>query len=66
MSKYLALDRALDGELNTVEGRLAEILEDDDCVVRVGDYKLSESDKLKVIGALMFVHMMKSVCGVKA
>lgn len=61
MSEYIALDRALDGEKNTVEGRLADIIENDDCIIRIDEYKLSFHDKKKVINALLLAHAVKQV-----
>lgn len=58
MSEFLAVDRALDGEALTVEGRLADIMTSPDCVVEVDEYKLSESDKARVVSALRVVHAM--------
>jgi hypothetical protein len=58
MSEFLTIDRALDGEALTVEGRLADILEAPDCVVEVDEYKLSASDKARLVSALRVVHAM--------
>jgi hypothetical protein len=52
MSEFLAIDRRLDGEAPTVEGRLADIIDDEDCVVQVDEYKLSSSDRDRVVRAL--------------
>jgi hypothetical protein len=58
MSEFLAVDRALDGEASTVEGRLADIMASSDCVVEIDEYKLSDADKGRVVSALRVVHAM--------
>ena len=50
MSEFLATSPALPGEAPTVEGRLADIIENAE--IRVDEYRLSESDRAKVIAAL--------------
>jgi len=51
VSEYLATER-LEGEAPTVEGRLADIFALEDAVLSVDEYKLSASDKAKVVAAL--------------
>ena len=58
MSEYLAIDRRLDGEAPTVEGRLADIIAGKDCVVQVDEYKLSSEDKLRVVKALRLAEII--------
>ncbi len=50
MSEILATSPALDGEAPTVEGRLADIIERAE--VRVDEYRLSDSDRAKIVAAL--------------
>jgi hypothetical protein len=50
MSKYLATSPRLEGEADTVEGRLADYLEHAEVVV--DDYHLSNADRAKVVFAL--------------
>ncbi len=52
MSELLATSPALPGEAATVEGRLADIIAGADCEVCISDYRLSDSDKAKVVEAL--------------
>lgn len=62
MSKYLALDRkATPEEMNTVEGRLADIMKAEDCVVTVGDYELLDKDKKLVVKALWLMHLVRQL-----
>lgn len=65
MSEFLAIDRALDGEADTVEGRLADILANKDCIIRVDEYKLSESDKIKIINSLRIAHSIRQIGNLK-
>lgn len=58
MSEVLATSPRLEGEAPTVEGRLADLMMFDE--VRVGDYRLSESDKQKVVGALLHAASLKA------
>lgn len=52
MSEFLATDR-LDGEAPTVEGRLADIIENEGgAIVQISEYKLSDSDRALVVKAL--------------
>jgi hypothetical protein len=51
MSEILATSPRLEGEASTVEGRLADAM-DGDAVVEVDEYKLSDSDRAKVVAAL--------------
>lgn len=55
MSEFLAIDRRLEGEAPTVEGRLADIIAVPDCIVEVDEYKLSEPDKARLVRALRLV-----------
>ena len=55
MSEFLAIDRQLDGEHPTVEGRLADIIATPGCVIEIDEYKLSEADKMRVVSALRAV-----------
>lgn len=50
MSEFLATTPALPGEAPTVEGRLADLLENS--VVSVDEYKLSDHDRARVVAAL--------------
>ena len=50
MSEVLATSPALDGEAPTVEGRLADIFETAE--IQIDEYKLSDSDRAKVVLAL--------------
>jgi len=52
MSEFLATSPALPGEAPTVEGRLADIIEMDNAEIRIDEYRLSQSDRAKVIAAL--------------
>lgn len=52
MSEILATSPALPGEADTVEGRLADIIEADNLWIWIGDYRLSDSDRAKVVAAL--------------
>lgn len=63
MSEFIAIDRTLPDEADTVEGRLADILSESDCVVSVSDYKLSAPDKARVIRALRLVDALAMIAG---
>lgn len=52
MSEILATSPAMPGEAPTVEGRLADIIEADNAEIRIDDYRLSTSDRAKVVAAL--------------
>jgi len=45
----------------TIEGRLADIIEPDDCVVQVDKYKLSQADKQKVVRALRLASIVAKI-----
>lgn len=61
MSEFLAIDRRLDGEAPTVEGRLADILAIEECVVQVDEYKLSAEDKSRVVAALRLAALLAEI-----
>jgi hypothetical protein len=50
MSDELATSPALPGEAKTVEGRLADLIENAE--VRVDGYRLSDDDRSRVVAAL--------------
>lgn len=62
MSEVLATSPALPGEAPTVEGRLADLMENAE--VRVDDYRLSDDDRAKVVAALRGVLAGKLPCDV--
>lgn len=53
MSEFLVTDKVkgLD-ESDTVEGRLADIIESEHCIVHIDEYKLSVADTEKLVRAL--------------
>lgn len=65
MSEFLAVDRRLPGEAATVEGRLADIMDNPDCIVEVDEYKLSKHDKARVIRALRLVATLATLTEIK-
>jgi hypothetical protein len=52
MSEILATSPALPGEAPTVEGRIADIIEADNSSIWIDDYRLSDSDRARVVSAL--------------
>lgn len=64
MSEFLAIDgKAYPEEADTVEGRLADILAIEDCIVQVDEYKLSKSDKSRVVRALRLADAIAALSG---
>ncbi len=64
MSEILAIDgKAYPEEADTVEGRLADILAAKGCVVIVDDYKLSGSDRARVVRALRMADAIAVLTG---
>ena len=63
MSEFLAIDRALEGEAKTVEGRLADILASPDSIVEIDEYKLSVADKAVLIRALRLASALSELAG---
>jgi len=61
MSEFLAIDRRLYGEAPTVEGRLADILAEPDCIVEVDEYKLTSEDKSRVVMALRLAALVAEI-----
>lgn len=66
MSEFLATSPALPGEAATVEGRLADIIEMDDAVVQISEYKLSQSDRARLIAALRLAAAATAVIPLEA
>lgn len=60
MSNILATEK-LEYEASTVEGRISDIIEMDNAEIRIGDYRLSASDRDRVIKALRLVHATREM-----
>lgn len=61
MSEFLVTNKVFPDESSSVEGRLADIIETEDCVVQISEYKLSEHDLAIVVNALRLAHAMHKV-----
>lgn len=64
MSEILATSPRLPDESYSIEGRLADAFSEA-IVVEVDEYKLSDSDRQKVVEALRLAAIVKNICNVR-